>query len=746
MVRPVSAFSPLADRMVAEDRARSRRIEQIRSRQQLKRRLAYAIGPTLLVAMGVTVMAAAQSSSPFANQKKVNAWELPQAGDPLPDTAAQSTSSPSSTPRFQLRNRSLNSDTASTPPPGAQTNKPAPQPSRSVSATRAPAPKTPTVQAPAPAPRVSDVREEPRSLAPSSSATRSVSASPSPYSSPLTAPPLDPSSLRVPTYSTSPAPQQSVPSANYTYQAPPPPSPNNRAAAGLAGSYGAVPRASVNNPPSSVDNATDYTVHQVPPYYAPGQAPRQRQANQWVQSNNPTGLDYGYARPGQTAPQWEQQAQYEGTPSSGPFAKPYPSEAANAGGSYNYQQPGPYAQGPFEQPRPPGFFNRVGFGGLTTLIRGVIRAGVGARENNDTEETFIGDADVELELSSVTLSGVEWGFHGQVRAQYDDGRKGFVRRLPDCPPTLAGCASIVVPGSPTPASIRGHTTQFYTSGPDVADREQFALESAHLFMRTAYGDVTVGRDDGSAFLFSLGAPTLLNVGASNSPVDYTGLDSVKTVNDASGFAEKITYTSPRLLGDQVGIGIQIGASYAPDAKGCGVDYCVDLNDIPNVVAPDIEDIFEAGIALDRTFAPGVSVEATATYATGKEQSGFAGLDDLEAFNAGLEVRMQDFTLGGSWLHSNQGVMNGDYEAYDVGLTWKPSRLGFTLGYGRGEDDLVGLKSDQFAGGVTWDLNEQARVGFGGQFVDRETLRDIGGVAQLDNDKVTALFVEGSFRF
>ena len=125
-----------------------------------------------------------------------------------------------------------------------------------------------------------------------------------------------------------------------------------------------------------------------------------------------------------------------------------------------------------------------------------------------------------------------------MRAQYDPFRRGFGGRVPLCPPDIAGCSA-----SGT-NSLRGHTSQFYQFGLDDARETQIQLESAHLFLRSAYGDVTIGRDDGAAYLFSLGAPTLLAVNASNSPVDYTGLDSVKTVNDASGFSEKITYTSP----------------------------------------------------------------------------------------------------------------------------------------------------------------------------------------------------------
>ncbi|MGB6228783.1 MAG: porin, partial [Litorimonas sp.] len=312
------------------------------------------------------------------------------------------------------------------------------------------------------------------------------------------------------------------------------------------------------------------------------------------------------------------------------------------------------------------------------------------------------------------------------------------------PPTLTGCASIDVAGVPT--AVRGHTSQFYTAGPDVADDTRIALESAHLFLRSAYGDVTVGRDDGSAFLFSLGAPTLLNVGASNSPVDYTGLDAVKTVNDASGFSEKITYTSPRLLGDRVGVGVQFGLSYALDAESCGVDYCVDLDDVSGVLAPDVEEVIEAGLALDRTFDSGLSVEGTLTYARGSERSGLAGFDDLESYGAGIEVSLSDWTVGGSWLGSNQGLADGDYQAYDIGLTWQPSQLGFTLGYGHAEDDLVGLTSDQFTGGVSWDWSERVRLGAGVQYVDRTSLRDVGGTAQVGGEDAAAVFVEAGVTF
>ena len=410
--------------------------------------------------------------------------------------------------------------------------------------------------------------------------------------------------------------------------------------------------------------------------------------------------------------------------------------------------------GPFPPPpqQPRGWKERLGLGNLATMVRGAFTGGaavsfrdtpdVDFSPNDGTSEDFIGDAELEVEVSAITQGGLEYGFTLGGRAQYDPFRRGFGGRVPDCPPTVAGCSGQTLSLT---SGLRGHTSGFYSTGEDITRDIQGNVESAHLFLRSAYGDVTLGRDDGAAYLFSLGAPSLLAVGASNSPVDYTGLDSVKTVNDASGFSEKITYTSPRLLGDEIGVGVQLGVSYALDADVCGVDYCNGRN-IDGVIQPEIEDVFEVGLALDRTFDNGVGVELTGTYATGSENSGLGGVDDLSSFGAGLEFTYNDWTLGGSILQSNNGLLDGDYTAYDAGITWKPNALGFTLGYGRAEDDNIGLTSDQGTFGVTYDF-KKFTLGTGVQYVDREIngVDALGAATTLDQ-RAASVFVQGGFKF
>ena len=457
---------------------------------------------------------------------------------------------------------------------------------------------------------------------------------------------------------------------------------------------------------------------------------------------------YGTARPN-TASQYNQNQYGQGQYNQGQYVQgqnPYPQNGLR-GASAPTQA---YAQNQYAQNQniKPSWADRLGLGNVQTTIDGHAKIGVAAvdRTGRSVKAETIADFDIRAEASAITGGGLEYGAGVRVRAQRDRFRKGFGGRVGDCPTSDPACATTLVDGAVR--TIKGHTGQFYTAGPADKEDAQIALEGAYVFMRTAYGDIVAGRDNGSAYLFSLGAPSLLAVNASNSPVDYTGFDSVKTYNDPSGFAEKIAYTTPRLLGDNVGVGVQFGASYAPNAWACGVDYCVKKNrtGLADPFAPVIEDIFEIGVALDRNFGNGFSAELTGTYARGSEASGNAAFDDLETFGAGLELKYGDFVFGSSYLNSNNGIAgNGDYTSYDAGLTWKPSNLGFTASYGHAKDEVAQLKSDQAVLGVSYDIG-QFRLGTGVQYIKRKVPGVGTGGIERRKEEAGALFVELGVKF
>ncbi|MEP3655904.1 MAG: porin [Litorimonas sp.] len=653
----------------------------------IKRFLSTA-APLAILALAGVGLAAAQSSSPFASKSRVQAWEQQPAAPSAPQTTSTNWNIPAQTTSYSA----------------------------------------PSYAAPA---------------------------QPAPYQAPATG---IPASADAPIATT---PRRSAPMKSYSSTTPP------KTFGGQAPSqyqgYSAPKMAGAATPPAGSDYV--YTpprtraVAQAPDFGSPT-PPQPKPASPYAAptSGSPYAPQSGQRQQAwetqpavpNAAPPYQAQPYQTQTPSNSYAPNGYvPSQQYNGYQSSTPPTGAPYPGGPYTSaPQAPrSWTERLGLGNIATLIKGKLTLGGAATYREQPPNQFgpddgwsddeIADAELEVEVSAITDGGLEYGVVLGARAQYDGYRRGFGGRLPDCPAGTVGCSG-------TTDGLRGHTSGFYSVGEDIAKDAQVALESAHLFLRSAYGDVTVGRDDGAAYLFSLGAPTLLAVGASNSPVDYTGYDSVKTVNDASGFAEKITYTSPRLLGDQIGLGVQVGVSYAPDADVCGVDYC-NGRTIAGLIQPEIEDVFEAGLALDRTFENGLRAELTGTYARGSEKSGAAGLDDLESFGAGLEFEYGDWALGGSYLQSNNGLFDGDYTAYDAGLTWKPGKLGFTLGYGHAEDDNVGLKSDQGTFGITYDF-DKFTLGTGVQYVDRDVQGLVGGIPTTLDQRATSVFVQGGFKF
>ncbi len=451
------------------------------------------------------------------------------------------------------------------------------------------------------------------------------------------------------------------------------------------------------------------------------------------------GQYQGGQYPSAQYPNGQYQGQYQGGQYQGPYQNgPYPPQGQNA----------PDLRGPAK----PSWSHRLGWDNINFDISGRIGGGMAAVDgvSDDYEFNYIGDFDTRAELSAMTPGGLEYGAGVQVRAQHDNGRNGFGGLVGDCPVDVDGCNSVEVDGVLRP--VKGFTGQFYTAGnPDIEDNK-LALEGAYLFLRSSYGDVIFGKDDGAAYLFSLGAPSLMLVSASNSSVDYTGLDSVRTQNDASGNSAKIAYTTPRLLGDQIGFGVQMGVSYAFDTDDCGVDFCVEENtdDPLDAFGPQIEDVIELGFALDRKFANGFEAELTGTYAQGSEETGNAAFEDLKSYGIGMELKYADIVFGTSYLHSNNAFAgDGNYKAYDVGLTWQPSQWGFSASYGYAKDKVAEMKANQAMMGVSYDFDTHYgdfRLGSGLQYVKRKAPVVTADIVNEQSNDSLALFIEASMKF
>jgi hypothetical protein len=159
--------------------------------------------------------------------------------------------------------------------------------------------------------------------------------------------------------------------------------------------------------------------------------------------------------------------------------------------------------------------------------------------------------------------------------------------------------------------------------------------------------------------------------------------SLFAYGDETNFnATKASYYSPRFSG------LQVGVSFTPDLEERGQTV--------NRAENGFSDVIEAGVNYEGQF-DNVGVNAAVTGLTGS--SDITGVEDLEAWNAGVALSISGFSLAGSygdWGDSgNASGVDSDYytlgAAYDFGpfgasITWLDS----TVESGAGDNDFSNL--------------------------------------------------------
>ncbi|MEM8921746.1 MAG: porin, partial [Pseudomonadota bacterium] len=270
---------------------------------------------------------------------------------------------------------------------------------------------------------------------------------------------------------------------------------------------------------------------------------------------------------------------------------------------------------------------------------------------------------VSAEVSHLFENGVELGAALGVRLDDDnDARPGFAGRLGDCAPGLADCASLGGPAAGL--APQSPTTGLSSFGAPLDAGPYGAIEAGYIYVKSGWGEGSVGRDIGAAVRLDARAPSVFAAASALSPsLDPTGANIVRARNDVSGVAPKATYLTPRI------IGFRFGVSYTPSAEGRGVDWNT-RSAGAGVAAAEIEDVFEAAASFSRRFREsGTRLRVGATASFGRDGSRFAEYGDYRAYGLGLELERDAWRLGGRWLTSNNAwdAGSGDYQAFEIGV-------------------------------------------------------------------------------
>ncbi|MEZ5892698.1 MAG: porin [Parvularculaceae bacterium] len=295
------------------------------------------------------------------------------------------------------------------------------------------------------------------------------------------------------------------------------------------------------------------------------------------------------------------------------------------------------------------------------------------------------------------------------------------------------------------------------------------VQGAYGYVRGAFGQLIVGRDNGVGRTFAVTAPTIFRAANVNDwRTDLSGLNDVHTVNDFSGYSTKFTYLPPaNFLGGALG-GLQLGVSYSPALAHCGKDLCAPEDRL--LIAPNgqllteasrWEDVVEAAAYYQKQLGgrDGVLIGVGASYVTASEDARSLSplFDDYRAYAVGLNLGFRGLTVGGSVKTTNSGLADTDkdgYLAFDAGITFKTGEdkgdWGLMLGYGQSDAEVVGpvatqpliFRDTQTAqAGVTYFIGRGITIGAAAQYVESTKPASAGG-----QEEAATVVIESSIKF
>lgn len=324
---------------------------------------------------------------------------------------------------------------------------------------------------------------------------------------------------------------------------------------------------------------------------------------------------------------------------------------------------------------------------------GVIAPGL--QESGEADaESLLGEISLTGRAERVLESGLRIRLNGALRTQYDNalsaGTTGSFGEMVEAPAPFSGQAGGLPSGS---------------------DELRTRLESAYIQVDGAYGEVRLGKDRGVAARFFEGPPSTFRHARLDAPLlDPAGLSLVRTRHDLTGPSPKLSYASPRILG------IRAGVSLTPDANADGLDQRMGLD--RGGLTGGLDEAFEVALNASRLISSmDLRLEGMVAWSTASIDAPTGGLADIyedrvESVSTGGRVRYKDWTLGATWAGSDDGLEDGEYESWTLGIGRPAFGLDWTMSYGAAEDQRTGLDAESWRIGAAREFGDSARISLG----------------------------------
>ena len=312
---------------------------------------------------------------------------------------------------------------------------------------------------------------------------------------------------------------------------------------------------------------------------------------------------------------------------------------------------------------------------------------------NVDAEQLLGEISVMGNAESVLENGVRIRARGALRLQADHSNR---------PGGVGGFGTSV--GAPVGA-FSG-----LSAAPSIDDSSlRGRLETAYVQIDGGYGGVRIGKDRGVAARFFEGPKSALtHARLDSSLLDPTGLAAIRTRHDLTGPSLKASYASPRL------VGLRAGVSFTPEADADGLDRRPAAG--TGGLAPNTRNAIELALNGTRRFRESdlrLDVGLAWSNADVSNRGSLADVspiyENLQTWSAGTRIEKGDWTLGTSWLNSENGLPDGDYSSWTAGLFREAYSIDFSAEYGESEDRFSDLDAQGWRLSAARDFGRDARV-------------------------------------
>jgi outer membrane protein OmpU len=267
----------------------------------------------------------------------------------------------------------------------------------------------------------------------------------------------------------------------------------------------------------------------------------------------------------------------------------------------------------------------------------------------------------------------------------------------------------------------------------------FTTEESYAYFSGAWGRVNFGKEDGANYLLQVAAPSadenydglrqyinpenifLTDVGnfighggAGGNTRGFVNSGKLDYANDATGYANKITYLTP------VWSGFQAGASYTPSMGGFlspggnssfnegSTAFGVPAKSNTNLLLADnFGDAWEGALRYEGKWQElGITLGGGYTHVRRDNQTVGANTDDFNQWNLGGGFSWQQFGLGVVYTKDNGALNdNGDNRTWVVGVDYTTGPFKIGGSYLNNHEDLGTLNGQldttRWAGGVVY---------------------------------------------